>query len=115
MRACVHHIEGRLRIRLPELKSSPHNITEIAQAISTIFGVRSVQIKPLTGSVVIHYDHARTDLPALRAALGQVLQCQTLPLPPAPNAGTAVADKVLSTVLEKLIERSAMALVGALI
>ena len=115
MRACIHHIEGRLRIRLPELRHSPHNVAEIARAISGIHGVRAVDMKPLTCGVVIHYDPLQTDLGALRGALSDALQCQDLPLPLAPAASSPVCDKMLGTLLEKLIERAALALVGALI
>ena len=52
----VHHIPGRLRIRLPKAKGNPDLLARISQSLSPLSGVRQVSTNESTGSVVIHYD-----------------------------------------------------------
>jgi len=55
MKYYVHHIPGRLRVRIPSLKKDPRKIEDI-KAILQINGIQKTRVNPLTGSVVINYD-----------------------------------------------------------
>lgn len=126
----VHHIPGRLRLRVPAIKHSEHHAHTIGDLLRQTDGVLRHALSRVTGSVVVHYAPERLDpqglLDRLRAAS------------PAPATGTALAllptaaplraghggerpllqrlgSAVASSLTEKIIERSAVALVAALL
>src|SRR5438105_1959701 len=55
----AHHIPGRLRLRLPHMKGNPAMLEAVKQSLSPLPGVKQVEVKPTTGSVVVEYDAAR--------------------------------------------------------
>lgn len=57
----VHHIPGRVRIRLPHAKGNRALLQQIKESISPRPGVRRVDVNPTTGSILIHYDPALLD------------------------------------------------------
>jgi hypothetical protein len=52
----IHHIPGRMRVRLPRLKGKAGALDSIKQSISGINGVTSVDTNATTGSVLVNYD-----------------------------------------------------------
>lgn len=52
----VHHIPGRIRIKLPRAKGNRALLNRIAESIEGRHGVRSVSVNATTGSVIIYYD-----------------------------------------------------------
>jgi hypothetical protein len=66
----VHMIEGRLRIKVPEVKGAPDRACAIESQIRMIDGVDEVVANPVTGSVLIYYDARRT----LMADITETLQ-----------------------------------------
>jgi heavy-metal-associated domain-containing protein len=52
----AHHVPGRLRFRIPDAKGNPERLEQARTALEVLEGVRSVDVNPLTGSVVIEYD-----------------------------------------------------------
>jgi copper chaperone CopZ len=110
-----HHIHGRLRVRVRALKNASAAATHTAAAIKAIDGITSVEIKVVTGSVLICYDPARISFPTLQEKLATLLG--TMLLQPATTKGeaTAFSERLFGMLLEKCTERSALALVGVLI
>jgi Heavy metal associated domain 2 len=51
----VHHIPGRLRVRLPRASRDPRVLAELREFVSGLGGVRQVEINPVTGSILVHY------------------------------------------------------------
>ncbi len=51
----VHHIPGRLRVRLPRAGRHPRQLRELRDFIQGLEGVHSVEINPVTGSILVHY------------------------------------------------------------
>lgn len=51
----VHHVPGRLRVKIPALKHRSGAVREI-QELLDLNGVSQVQVKSITGSVVVHYE-----------------------------------------------------------
>jgi Heavy metal associated domain 2 len=51
----VHHIPGRLRVRLPRASRRPDILHDLHGFISGLGGVRRVEINPVTGSILVHY------------------------------------------------------------
>lgn len=106
----VHHVPGRLRIRILRLKGSPGEAARVEAQIDSIRGVSNVAANAVTGSVVIHYDARGTRLEAIAAALQ--LDALRAPGPAGPGA-SKIAQRVARSLLEALLERSAMALIAA--
>jgi hypothetical protein len=52
----VHHIPGRLRVRLPRSSRRPDILRDLHGFIRGLGGVREVEINPLTGSILVHYE-----------------------------------------------------------
>jgi len=69
MAACFHNLEGRLRIKLPDIKGSTQGAREVARRMRSIPGVERATANPLTGSLLVLYDSARTHAPELFDAL----------------------------------------------
>ncbi|MCU0560852.1 MAG: heavy-metal-associated domain-containing protein [Desulfobacterales bacterium] len=60
MRYYCHHVPGRLRVKLPDLKRKPAAADRVQKILDGLKGVIAVKVTPLTGSVVVHYDPDRT-------------------------------------------------------
>jgi copper chaperone CopZ len=52
----VHAVEGRLRIKIPEVKGAPNQAREIEGHLSLCPGVEEVSANPVTGSVLVLYN-----------------------------------------------------------
>jgi hypothetical protein len=52
----LHATPGRIRLRVPEVKSNPTLAREIQKQISGYKGVRQVEANPISGSVLVLYD-----------------------------------------------------------
>ncbi len=52
----VHHVRGRIRLKIPSLKGNARLLDEIKQTIAGLHGVKEVEINAATGSVVVRYD-----------------------------------------------------------
>jgi hypothetical protein len=55
----VHHIPGRVRVKLPHAKGNHAFLQQIKEFLAPIPGVKQVAINSTAGSVVIHYDHTK--------------------------------------------------------
>ena len=52
----IHHIPGRVRVKLPKAKGDARLLEEIRHSIAPLHGVKRVNINAATGSVLVHYD-----------------------------------------------------------
>jgi hypothetical protein len=58
----AHHVRGRIRVKLPRAKGDHRFLQQVQQFLSPMEGVQRVDINPITGSVVVHYDRSHTDI-----------------------------------------------------
>jgi hypothetical protein len=120
----IHHVAGRLRIKLPALRGNVEAAHSAAAELQTLGGVRSCLANPVTGSLLIQYDGVHVvevvfdrlkglghDIRAHRAAPADASSVS----PVWADAGRKVGKIALTIAAEKLLERSAVALVAALI
>jgi len=125
-----HQIPGRLRLKFPELKSRKDLCQAVEKAIRTLPMVRLVQVNVVTGSLLVHYDGRGAQQSNLLKAIQDIL-CNQFGLV-LPNAGpektaandshgqnnalaNALVERVSDMIVEKIVERSALALLGILI
>jgi hypothetical protein len=124
----LHHVPGRLRIQTARLKGDPRFAEAACDGAITIEGVVEVRGNPFTGSLTIDYDRERLTPATLWEQLRERdLVSGALPITnergvtraqlPARTLGSGrgIFGLVAGVVLDKLLERSALALVGALI
>lgn len=115
----VHHVPGRLRVRVPRVKNNPEYGRVVETSIAGMEGVSAVQANPVTGSVIIHYDPRTAEVSALFARLADhglatetaIARRHSGPAKIANKVGEAVAMYVL----QAAIERSVPLLITALL
>jgi hypothetical protein len=81
----LHALEGRLRIKVPEVKGAPDTARQIEAQLRLIEGVDHATANPVTGSVLILYDARRTAM----ADITETLQTWGYLRHPVPATGTA--------------------------
>jgi hypothetical protein len=52
----VHHVPGRIRIKIPNIKYRPHRAQKILTLFEAFNGIDDVSVNKVTGSLVINYD-----------------------------------------------------------
>ncbi|SOD40583.1 HMA2 domain-containing protein [Nitrosovibrio sp. Nv4] len=119
----IHHVPGRLRVNTPALKKNEARARQLKFYLEGMHGVLQAETSIVTGSVVIKYDTCLIssttilnslcdhgyiqDIQAAHAAVNQF----THHLHPVQK----VADAFVAKLVETAVERSAIALVSALI
>lgn len=58
----VHAIEGRLRIKVPEVKGCHRRARDIESQFSSLAPIEYVSANPVTGNVLFLYDSRRTSI-----------------------------------------------------
>jgi hypothetical protein len=122
----VHHVPGRLRLKVAALRGNKTGAAELEQQLRAIDGVQEVRTSTTTGSIVIHYLPARASLGTVTATIkemgwarytGAVSEenAESLYINRSEPVATRVGEMFVNTLLEKAVERSAVALLGALI
>lgn len=54
----IHHVRGRIRLKVPAGRGNRQLLEQMQQAISPMTGVCNVTINPSTGSLLVEYDHS---------------------------------------------------------
>lgn len=118
--AYVHALDGRLRIKLAEVKGSPVKALEIETRLQKSNGIHHVKANPTTGNVLILYDPHRIGqqeiLDTLRA-LGYLKEngdAQTVMREAAlarPKLGEALAETLVRSTMELALQGLIRALI----
>lgn len=123
----VHHVPGRLRVKAPALKRNPRLAAQVCSAAMTLDGVSGAEANPVTGSLIVTYDPLRIDprMVLQRLAEDGVIRADvSLPEPDqvgfdlgrvAAGATGNLGNALMGVLVEKLVERSAVALVAAVL
>jgi hypothetical protein len=109
--AYVHAIEGRLRIKVPEVKRSPARAREIERRFLAVEGIVEVSANPATGNVLFLYDPEKIGPYALMGALVTAGYMRDRTLLPVPRSGDAalpapavsMADTFATTLAQTLV------------
>ena len=119
----LHHVPGRLRVRSAAVKRNAARAATVEQFVTGLHGVREVDVRTVTGSVTVFYDPELTSPDAIIAALrgAGYVSPDADPAKASPSTGavgpttTRVTETVLNIALEKVLERSATAMIAALV
>jgi Heavy metal associated domain 2 len=127
MSLLAHHVPGRIRVKVPTLKKNDAAAKEVRHMLQGLDGVTAVETSALTGSIVVHYGKDLRDSDSILSTLRQqgYLDAVTAPATGGPDekavfpavsaVGEAFGKALFGALVEKVIERSALALVAALI
>ena len=118
----IHHVPGRLRVKIPELKQRPKRIHKVKEALSFYDGIEKIEHKRATGSVVIHYDPDMLAAPRILDALSskkmfdekRVVSHQQKVRRTGEKAGEAVGRLVFSWALGRVLSASGLSFLAAL-
>ncbi|MEX3959173.1 HMA2 domain-containing protein [Trinickia sp. EG282A] len=126
----VHHVPGRLRLKLSAIKRNDARARLAEQQLCVLDGVRSAIGNSLTGSLVVRFDPQFVSAERIFAELKAcgLLEARAIPYVTAPAAtmpqiggiarampSRSLADALVDKTIEALVERCAIALVAALI
>lgn len=102
----IHHVPGRLRIRIPELKRNPAMADSLKTKLESTSGVRSVIANSLTGSVLIHYDCRVCDLDSIFQVVPRQPHVEPRSRAVPPRFEASIANAIVWYAVEKAVERS---------
>lgn len=113
----IHHVPGRIRVRSRAFRCRSEKARIAQSRLLGLAGVREVRVNPHAGSATIHYDPTQVSHSELLAALeaSGCLGATTSSDEGARKAGEMFGKALIGAVVQKTVERSARALVGALI
>jgi hypothetical protein len=124
----LHHVPGRLRIQTSELQHKSAALSACG-ALARIDGVDDARFNPMTGSLLVRYDHRRLKAASLWDALcgcgivsgarpidddGGVIRIAGHGVESAP-VGTELLTAVAGIAAERVLERVAIALIRSFI
>ena len=109
----IHHVRGRLRARMPELKRNDEKARALKKAIASERGIGSVEVNVLTGSVLVFYEPELLNADAVLAIIGERRAPAQVGRPALRR--TQVADPMLWWAVEKVVERSIPLVIRALL
>jgi len=101
----VHILDGRFRIRVPEVRGSSDKALALEIFLGNIEGVKSVQVSPITGSVLVHYDSSRIGHERIYDLIRSRGCLQRKPSPSTQKAVGALAEFVVQSAVESALRR----------
>jgi hypothetical protein len=69
----VSFIPGRVRLKVSELKDSPEFADKAQRALETVPGIKTIDLNPLTGSVLLTYEPNEITKPESTKVLSETL------------------------------------------
>ena len=115
----IHHVPGRLRVNTPVLKRNEFRAGQLKSYLERMHGVLRADASIVTGSVVIKYDTFLVSADVILNSLRDLGYIQHLHVSEqagqAPSQMQKVVDIFTVKLVETALEKSAVALVAALI
>ena len=116
----VHALEGRIRIKVPEIKGFPAKAGELERQVQWQSGINSIKANPTTGSVLIYYDSQKTEQQEILNTMHELGYLQPLTAkgfsaPASPLEQNSLMELVVSSVAQSMMEMALTRLVTAII
>lgn len=110
----LHALEGRLRIKVPEVKGSGETAARVEQTLRAVFGVEEVHANPTTGNVLVTYQPElisqneiirilRDDLGCFRESVNTIISRTGPRESMAATVGRALFESALQTLVMAII------------
>jgi copper chaperone CopZ len=122
--AYFHSLNGRLRIKIAQVKGSSARALELESCLSAIDGIKYVKANPTTGNVLALYDHNRigqADLIDTLKILGYLTENENItdvtgiPIPARRELHKELARRLLAHLAQVMVEAALRSLISALI
>jgi copper chaperone CopZ len=112
----LHVLDGRLRIKVPEVKGAPLKASKVMGALSKIRGVTYVQANPTTGSVLVLFESEVISPEQIVQALRQTGCLLNTGIVSTQGGkpegvGQRLAETLLHSVFEAAIQRAILSLI----
>lgn len=116
----MHHVPGRLRIKSPVLKRNEHEAKAVQKLLLDQQGILRSEVNTLTGSILILYDGSVVQVQWIVGLLKrQGYVAPSVLVHPAAlsfkQPMTGAGEALLKVLVEAMVERSAAALISALL
>ena len=123
MTCFVHHVPGRLRIKIAKIKHQKNQAEKIRDIFSGIYGIDNVSVNILTGSIVIYYDPSVFSIEKILNILRHnrvidSIQPLTFQKPVSERStqmGMAIGKALFSWVVGRALERSGLGFLAVFI
>lgn len=125
----IHHVPGRLRVKLTLLKRNDAQAADLHVLLEALLGIHKINVNPVTGSVTIHYEQGMITPQAIMQVLYDYGFCRFLM--PISDSNTPVSKQklhfqpwlqsrkigkaVLEAAIGEIVAHSARALIGAIL
>lgn len=106
----LHVLDGRLRIKIPEVKNAPIEALKLEHTFARMAGITTVKANPKTGNVLFLFESAMYSPDDILTLLQEHRYCQRSP-EPSPQISHRLASFVVGTAVEATIERLVFALI----
>ena len=113
----MHHVPGRFRVCVPAVKGCSDHARALERSLAGVRGVRQVECRTVTGSVIVNYDPCTADAAALLRSLGaEALAGKRATVRSRSNQIAAkAAEGIFWFALEKAAERALPLLLAAVL
>lgn len=116
----LHALEGRIRIKVPEIKGCPAKANELERQVQWHSGIHSIKANPTTGNVLIYYDTHQTAQTKILQTLYELGYLQQTGSPGLAKAeasaeGNSLVNVVINSVAQTMMEMALTRLVTAII
>jgi NADPH-dependent curcumin reductase CurA len=120
----LHHVPGRLRIKTSHLKRNEAKAEKVRTLLEAVEGILACQVNTITGSAVVTYEPELTTPERILHLLKEYEYVAAHVSVGKANASVArtvdnitenVGKAIFGVVVEKALERSALALIGAIL
>ncbi len=118
--AYLHALEGRIRVKSAVVKGAPLKAATLEQQLRAHHGITDVTVNPVTGSILVLYDHQQLaqqqvfDLLRTVNCLSEVTTISVTMLPP-PKTVAEFGQGLLRTVAMSTMEFAVQRLVFAIL
>lgn len=106
----LHVLDGRLRIKIPEVKNTPIEALKLEQTFARMAGITTVKANPKTGNALFLFEPSMCSPDDIITLLQEHGYCQHSP-EPSPHISQRLANFVVESVVEATIERLVFALI----
>ena len=111
----VHALEGRLRIKIPEVKGASWKAREVEEHLQLLAGLEEVSANPLTGNVLILYNPRLVGEDEIILALKELGYLEEATSRSGAQESPGMAARLTSVAASTLMEMALTRLVTALI
>lgn len=116
----IHALEGRLRIKVPEIKGSPVRAGELEKRVSWQPGIDYIKANPTTGNVLIYYNSQKIEQESILKVMQesgyfQFSNSLSLNVAGSQEAKNSIMENLVASVAQSIMEVALTRLVTAII